>query len=139
MNTARPAEDRAGTPEVPPFFVWRIPGTAVRIDITLDVVRRIREYLTHVAPDGQEAGGLLIGHARARASVITDVVPFFREPESGPHFVLSDVEQTALAQRVAEVNRGKEESVIGYFRSDHRNGVCLYEQDQELITKSIPP
>jgi hypothetical protein len=138
VNTARPAEEPADTPAAPLFFVWKIPGTAVRIEISLDVVRRIREYLTTVDPNSHEAGGLLLGDSRNRGAVITDFAPFVRGGESGPHFVLSEIEQTELRRRITELSRGNLESVIGYFRSDVRNGVCLYEQDQELIKRCFP-
>jgi TonB family protein len=133
MST-KPAEDTARTSSATDFYVWNVPGAAVQIRIGLDVVRRIREYLTDPVRRSSEAGGLLIGNPHLRGPQIVDFAPISRESESPTEFILSNDEKVALRQQIAEANRSSPEgSVVGYFRSDIRKGICLDEEDEKLI------
>jgi hypothetical protein len=139
MNSARPTEEYADTPGAPASYVWKIPGTAVNIQIRLDVVRGIRDYLIEAGPKSTEAGGLLIGNSHTGRTEITGFEPVFRASESGQYFVFSDPERSDLQRYIDEFNRGdRGKSVIGYFRSDLRNGICLYEEDKKLIKDCFP-
>ena len=132
--SAKPAEDTARAADATDFYVWKVPGAAIQIRIGLDVIRRIREYLTDSVRRTSEAGGLFIGNPRARGPEIVDFVRIPREIQSAPEFILSDVEKGALRVQIEELNRTRPEgTVVGYFRSDIRKGICLYEEDQKLI------
>jgi TonB family protein len=125
----------------PAHYVWKIPGVAVHIRISLEVVRRIREYLTahSVRYPDSEAGGLLIGKSHAPGVEIDDFAPIVLDSQSGSHFIIPETQTPSLRKQIEEVNRlGEGLPVIGYFRSDVREGICLSPEDLSLIREFFP-
>ena len=136
MNSTGTSGECAGTQRVSPHYVWRVPGAPLQISISIELVRRIRGYLTAHSErsPNSEAGGLLLGKPRPSGVEIGDFTPLFHDDTPGPHFVFSDAEKPNLRSRIEEMNRlGSELSVVGYFRSDVREGISLYEDDLALI------
>jgi TonB family protein len=125
-NAAAPAElSRA--------YLWNFPGAPIRIHLRLSAVSKIREYLLNgVDPDPtqcRERGGLLLGTVRTNNVDVTDFEPF-RPDRPERHFVLSSPEKELLGLTLQ--NGERDSSVVGYFRSDFRRGVQLYEEDLAL-------
>lgn len=118
-------------------YVWTFPGSPVRIQIGLAVVPRIREYLFDDLDDElaepTEKGGLLLGIIRPRGAEIIGFEPF-SPTRKGPYFVLSETDKARLAELI-EVHQTRHDpvTVVGYFRSDFRDGIRLYQEDLLLI------
>ena len=125
-NAAAPAE-------LPRAYLWNFPGAPIRIHLRLSVVSKIREYLLNgVDPDPtkcKERGGLLLGTVRTNNVDITDFEPF-RPDRPERHFLLSSPEKELLGLTLQ--NGERDSAVVGYFRSDFRRGVQLYEEDLAL-------
>jgi TonB family protein len=129
----------ARTTDASAFYDWKVPGAAVHIRISLDAIRRIREYLTEAARRGSERGGLLTGSPHARGPEITDFAPISRGDETEAQFLLSNADKIFLQSHIDEVNRSfGGGSVVGYFRSDLEKGVSLQEEDLKLIAEHFP-
>ena len=79
----------------------------------------------------QGRGGLLLGTVRTNNIEITDFEPF-RPDRAERHFVLSGAEKELLGLSIQNGRRDAQSSVVGYFRSDFRRGVQLYEEDLAL-------
>lgn len=139
MTSAKPSEESTAAPAEPQSYLWKFQGLAVQIRIRLEVIRHIREYLFDGVPQPSEAGGLLLGKSQGVKTEITGFAPILRDKESGGlPFVLSDREKTDLRRHIGELNGDDGETIVlGYFRSDLRNGVCLYDQDQDLIREQF--
>jgi hypothetical protein len=127
-NAAAPAE-------LPREYLWAFPGAPIRIHIRVAVVARLRDHLLqdyNSDPALQtEKGGLLLGTVRTNNVEITDFEPF-RPDRTERNFILSNSEKEFLRITLENKPRGSHTSVVGFFRSDFRKGVQLYEDDLAL-------
>jgi TonB family protein len=138
VNSIGTSSESAGTESGSTHYVWTFQGAPVRIRIALDAVRRIREYLV-AGPGKSEVGGLLLGKPHAGGVVIDDFAPLLREENCGTNFVFSDAQKLDLRNYIEVLNRlGGDLSVVGYFRTDLREGVRLYGEDLTLIEDLFP-
>src|SRR5687767_591720 len=85
-------------------YVWKFPGSPVRIHIALDVIARMREQLNlQRAPESEgacELGGLLLGRVETSRVYVTGFEPFEVEPGQ-QHFVLSETQRSRLEKVIA--------------------------------------
>jgi hypothetical protein len=127
-NAAAPAE-------LPREYLWAFPGAPIRVHLKLAVVSRLRDHLLKGANSDpalcRERGGLLLGTVQTNNVEITDFEPF-RTDRSERHFNLSAAEKEALRITLENRQRSSHTFVVGYFRSDFRKGVRLYEEDLVL-------
>jgi hypothetical protein len=133
-SMAKRTEDQAGSR----FYVWSFPGSPIRVRLSLDLIPKIREYLNRGAGSDllgpSESGGLLLGRAVLDRVDVIEFEAFTREKPSSAHFALSPGEKLDLMSDIERLNRtGGGISVVGYFRSQIRDGLRLYEQDLSLI------
>ena len=93
---------------------------------------------TSEAEEAREYGGLLLGQVENSRVYVTDFEPFSLEPGQR-HFILSEAQQLRL-QKVIAGRRGKIKTtaVVGYYRSDVREGLQLTPQDLTLINTTFP-
>jgi hypothetical protein len=140
MSTSPPATELSQSP--PEYYVWTFPGAPVRIHFKLSVVASIRKYLFNgLDPDLSkcaEAGGLLLGNSSPGRVEITDFQPF-EDPGQSRFFVLCDAGKSLLKNALEE-RRGSagSTSVVGYFRSQVRDGLRLCDEDLALIADFFP-
>src|SRR5690348_1368722 len=130
------------TSEVSPVFrgftCWKHPFRNIKIYLPAATVSLISERaLTSLkAAPASEIGGLLLGRfeeqSNSTAIVVTE--PEFIVPEA-PLFNSTGTDFRSLIA-AAETERSGT-TVIGYFRSHVRDGLCLSDQDRELIERSI--
>src|SRR5436190_23980886 len=121
----------------PAEYVWKFPGSPIRIHIPLDVISQLRSQLnlerTAEPENACECGGLLLGAVENSRVHITDFEPFSLEPGQR-NFILSEAQKLQL-EKVIAGRRGKTKTaaVVGYYRSDLRGGIQLRAQDLALI------
>ncbi|MFN0102177.1 MAG: hypothetical protein ACKV2U_08815 [Bryobacteraceae bacterium] len=141
MNSVRslgkfsPAESDAA------HFLWKIEGADVQIWLSLEVVHRIREYLTERSGRNPklEMGGLLLGMPHPEGVQIDNFAPLFGDGKAGWPGLAADARRAELRNYIENVNRSAGDlSVVGYFRSDLRKGICLYDEDLKLIKEFFP-
>lgn len=127
-------------PGDPAHFVWNAPGSRVRIRLTFEAIRRIREYLTAPSdrPSNREREGLLIGKADLPEVQIDNFVPLLAD-EFGSHFVGSKFGRRDLRNYIEELNHlSGRVPVVGYFRGDGRKGIRLFDEDLAFFREYFP-
>jgi protein TonB len=123
-----------GDQPVPKFYVWSFPGCPIRIRLSLALVPRLREFVNQASKlSSAEVGGLLLGSARPDRVEITGFEPFVRSKDPGQHFKLNAEEKSRLKGEI-----GRYPDVVGYFRTDVREGLRLYDEDLSLIDEFFP-
>src|SRR5882724_9164110 len=118
-------------------YVWKFIGSPIRINLSLDVVARMRERLAEsLEPDANsrwESGGFLLGTAGNARVEIDDFEPFACNA-SGNHFVISDADMPRFRAAIERLNRSEShKSILGFYRSHTRDGPRLTDQDLLLI------
>lgn len=104
------------------YYAWWFPGSPIRVHLSLDVIRRLRERLQLAGPQ-VEREGLLFGKVTEGA---TEVLDF--QPASGH-----------VPGAVAALARdGGQPTLIGYYRTDFGNGLRLTDKDLALAQACFP-
>ncbi len=94
----------------------------------------IRTGVNAIRGRGIEVGGLILGRLidwNAGEVVITGFVPVEIEYRFGPTFRPSEADVHTFREAAAE----EDGNVIGYFRSQLRDGLSLREEDRHLLTE----
>jgi hypothetical protein len=99
-------------PADPKHYVWWFPGAPVKVHLSLDVVRRIKE---RVNPASREEG-LLLGSTR---DGITEIVDFQPAPNGIPELLEGP-------------QRASKNNVAGYYRTETGNALQLTGADLAL-------
>src|ERR1039457_6267951 len=121
---------------------WSVPGHAVRIEYSPAVLEEIRSEAVdgyHRAPHGGvEIGGVLFGMHEEYTVRITVRRPIACQFATGPSFVLTKLEEAALADSLKEW-RGDPEITelepVGWYRSHNRSEVLLSDTDLSFFNR----
>jgi hypothetical protein len=120
------------TSEETAVYRWTFPGAPIRIDIRLEVVRRLR-----VATKGRpfEIGGVLLGRSRSPRTIeISDYSLIPCEPNPTRGYVLNTSALEALRSKHSQSSDDKA-TVVGYFRTQHEQGLVLRDGEIEVIRR----
>ncbi len=119
-------------PDAPAEYVWTFPGSPVAIHVPLTVISQLREHAFSglSSPYPKETGGVLLGRADPGRVHITGFEPL-ESVRRSRHFVLSNEDKVALRSMVESRTR----QVIGYYRTDLRDGIQLANEDIDLIDR----
>jgi hypothetical protein len=126
---------------VPDFYSWTFPGAPVRIHLHLDAVDRlsleVRRAFESVPSHSVEIGGLLLGRADLFTSPIVEIKdfePFLCEYRTDHRFVLSDSDRRKFEKQLEARKSARDGlTVVGFYRSQIGEGLCLDEQDVALV------
>ena len=128
-----------------PYGCWTVDGYAETIDYCTAVLDSIRisavEGLNRVPHGGVEVGGILFGvHANGTLRIL-DVRPIACEYKSGPSFVLSEHDQTALKE-LLETTRTAPELIglepVGWFHTHTRSEISFSAADRAIHDAFFP-
>lgn len=115
-----------------PVFLWEFPEFSLRIQISFELIERLRDEVLHAALPVGEIGGVLIGK---RASPNSDieimdavVLPTDSDEPTGNFVIRTD----ALRKIIDQYSLG-EHRVIGFYRSHSGKRICLRSEDLVLI------
>jgi hypothetical protein len=113
-------------------YRWTFPGAPIRIDIRLEVVRRLR-----VATKGRpfEIGGVLLGHSRSPRTIeIVDyrLIPCETNPTRG--YLLNTSALEALRSKHS-LSSDEKASVVGYFRTQQEQRLALRDGEMDVIRR----
>ena len=119
-------------------YVWQDPGDSIMVQVSLDLVDRLRAAVEQTVGDGPrgiEIGGLLLGrkipgHGRAVSIEDFELVPC--EHLRGASYTLSPGERHLLGARLG---RRRVWQVIGFFRSHTRPGMYLDQDDFSIFNR----
>jgi TonB family protein len=122
----------------PQFYDWTFPGAPLRIRLKLEIVAPL---LAHLMPSfgadperPAEAGGVLLGNVHADKVEVTGFEPFLCEPREDGHFVIGENDHPRFKDFLQRWTQpGSTPGVVGYFRSQVREGLRLNEEDIALI------
>lgn len=125
------------------YYRWIETDRGITIYINFETVERLQlEVLSRVGsshPAGGEVGGILlgttgVGQARMNA-VIEGFVPIPRTSSNGPLYHLGPADQANFEAIIRRYNSDASagSSVIGFYRSHHRESLCLSADDLSLI------
>lgn len=126
-------------PATPPYFEF--PTQSVVLRITEDVVDRLEkeaiDSFKSITKRGSEIGGLLLGRIDLSESAvtITDYELFECGYTRGPLYLLSDQERRRLELAVRR-QKGQEQTVVGYFRSNTRKDLT-FDEDDGAVTEDL--
>ncbi len=117
------------------YYTWSFPGSPVKIRLSLDLVAGLSEHMIGAgAEDHAEAGGLLLGTTNLNAVEISGFEPFVLDRESGPRYVITEKDRPRLRESIDRWNLPESSlRVVGYFRSQRREGLCLHDEDLAVI------
>jgi TonB family protein len=112
-------------------YTWAFPGSPVRIRLAIDVVERLARELTGEV----EVGGILFGRAESPLQIeITDFRPIPRPDRLGAAFVLTEQDWGKIEEAKAAAASGSGGMVVvGYYRSQLREGLGLEKEDLALM------
>lgn len=133
------------TQGVPGYFVWQVPGQAVVVHLSIDVVDRMGADILRgfgaVPKRGAEVGGILIGTVtqgnppgNVRTVRIEDFEPIPCTYARGPSYLLTDAERALFN----ETCRRRSAEIVGYYRSHTRDGLTLQPEDIQLLDQLSP-
>lgn len=115
-----------------PVFLWEFPEFSLRIQISFELIERLRDEVLHAALPVAEIGGVLIGK---RASPNSDIeimdavaLPADSDEPTGNFVIRTD----ALRKIIDQYSFG-ERRVIGFYRSHSGKRICLRSEDLVLI------
>lgn len=120
------------------YYHWEEPGKGIRIYMRSRMADRLQADV--LRSGAKEAGGILLGRVEGEqgtAVFIEDFVPVECSYHDGPLYSLSELdtanlEGALLRTALAACDTGAP-SIIGYYRSHHRDGLSLASSDLELI------
>ncbi|HVN06599.1 MAG TPA: TonB family protein [Bryobacteraceae bacterium] len=119
-------------------YVWQDPGDSIMVQVSLDLVERLRAAVEQTVGDGPrgiEIGGLLLGRkipGRAHAVSIDDFELVPCEHLRGASYTLSPGERHMLGARLG---RRRVWQVVGFFRSHTRPGMYLDQDDFSIFSR----
>src|SRR4051794_7895871 len=113
------------------YYLWAFPGAPLKIRLKLSLIPRMRALIPR---DGQhnsaECGGLLFGKAGPGGVSIDDILVLNFERRSR-HFGCTESEKSVFKEAMCK----HANHTVGYFRTDIREGVRLYDEDLSLISE----
>ncbi len=131
--------------ETPTFYAWEVPGKAISIRVDFSVIDQVLSEVMQgfgaVPKRGAEVGGLLLGNISAGEQTVVNIQDFEPVPcehAHGPSYLLSETDEerlTAAVERWGRGFRGQDVHVVGFYRSQTREGLGLSEEDLELFEK----
>ncbi len=115
-----------------PVFLWEFPEFSLRIQISFELIERLRDEVLRAALPVGEIGGVLIGKRASQNSdiEIMDAValPADSDEPAGNFVIRTD----ALRKIIDQYSLG-ERRVIGFYRSHSGKRICLRTEDLVLI------
>jgi TonB family protein len=118
------------------YYVWRFPGSPLRIYLKLELVRQMRECLQAAVLREKDLGGVLIGEVGPGCVFIEGFREFDR---LGPdrEFILDPAERERFKHALQSFGAGdRNSSVVGYFRGTS-GALALSKHDLLLINESF--
>jgi hypothetical protein len=122
------------------FYTWSFPGAPVRIHLYLDVVARLQKELAKAAPfpirGRVEVAGLLLGRGDLRRSQVVEIrqfIPVLAECRPESTVALSEEDRRKFQEQLAAGESDSRYHVVGYYRTQGSEGLCLEEDDLALI------
>ena len=113
------------------YYLWAFPGTPLTIRLKLSLVPRLRALIPrNVQNTPVECGGFLLGTGGPTVVSIDDIY-LLTFPRQSPHFLFTEAEKVLFREGICK----HANQVVGYFRTDLREGVRLYEEDLSLISE----
>ena len=127
------------------FSTWSAPGHALRIEYSAPVLEDIRliavEGYHRVPHGGVETGGILFGTQQKNVVRILAWRPIICEYAKGPSFLLTEKEETALADLLKSSPADPELASlepVGWYRAHTRSEILLSEADLAFYNRFFP-
>ncbi len=119
-------------------YVWSFTGAPLRVALDLPVVSAMRDAMDRHS--GMEIGGLLLGSSSGGVTHITGFEPVDCEHRRGPAYDLSPEDRGRFSRVYASLlkKRGRDTTVVGYFRTHQRLGLYLDEHDFRTVQEFFP-
>jgi hypothetical protein len=134
--------------ETQAFYRWEVAGKPVAVHLDFGVVDRllleVMQGFGSVPRRGAEVGGLLLGSVTAGEPAVVhvrDFEPVFSEHARGPSYLLSANDEARLVAAIERRSNGAARpglSIVGFFRSHTRDGLCLTEEDLAVFDRYFP-
>jgi hypothetical protein len=130
-----------------PFYVWEVPDKPISIQLHFDVIDRVSPDILRglgaLKRRGAEVGGILLGRTEGGPHpkvIVEDFAPVASEYLMGPSYNLSEKDLVAFE---ATLERWKSDpagklSVVGFYRSHTRDGLCMDDADMGLAHRYFP-
>ena len=140
-------EQTDGTESLSEMFVWQATGQPFRIELAFDVIDRmtpdIADAFRALKRRGAEVGGILLGQVRQDTELtvtITDFVSIPIERKFGPSYHLSPPDLERFDKECAKwrPGTGANQTLVGYYRSNTRPEMGLFEPDLDLLASRLP-
>lgn len=119
------------------FFLWQVRSFTVRVD--LELVDNLNQLLADPRHKiGDELGGILLGRFISPNEIEVSNFEFVRsDHHRGAIYGLGLREQFNFAKRVAGLNRNRRIKPVGFFRTHHRPGLFLDQDDFSLMSDAF--
>jgi hypothetical protein len=139
------------TQDAPGYYVWQVPGKSVVVHLHLDVIERLSSEVMRgfgaVPKRGAEVGGVLLGTIEQGGGGddpaivrVEDFEPVECEYKRGPSYLFTDEEKDDFEDAVQrwQPDPSRTAYVVGFFRSQTREGMALAVEDIELLDEFFP-
>ena len=127
------------------FGRWSVEGRSPEIEYSPAAMEAVRaavvEGFYKVPRGGLEVGGVLFGQRTGDSVRILASRPLACEHATGPSFVLSENDESALRQLIESAARDPDlEGMVpvGWYHSHNRSGIDLSEQDLQIYDRHFP-
>lgn len=121
-----------------PVSVWEDPQCPFRVEWAPDKLNKVRiavvDAFYAVPRGGIEIGGLLLGRVSGKTLYIDDFAPVECEHLTGPSFLLSSKDESALVAQLAALGSPP----IGWYHSHTRSDLELSGKDTEIHDRFFP-
>lgn len=134
----------ASAQETSGYYVWKVDGQAVEIHLHLDVLDRLAAEVMRgfgaVPKRGAEVGGLLIGTIDGNIVRVEDFESVECAYKRGPSYLFTEDEKADFEAAVQrwQPDESKPAYVVGFYRSQTRDGMSLAPEDVELLNEFFP-
>jgi hypothetical protein len=121
------------------YYSWQVPDKPVNVRISAAAADRVLDDamrgLGLLPRRGAEVGGLLLGAAGNDSRITVDgILPLPTEYAFGPSYILSEKDK----QNLRAALRQCQAYVVGFYRTQTRDGLQLTPQDRELFSEYFP-
>jgi hypothetical protein len=129
------------------YYVWEVAGKPVIVYLHLDVLDRLSSEVMRgfgaVPKRGAEVGGVLIGTVEEGSPAIVRVEDFESVEcayKRGPSYLFTDDEKAGFEDAVQrwQPDSSRSAYVVGFYRSQTRDGMSLAAEDIQLLDEFFP-
>jgi hypothetical protein len=125
------------SPAVPQPQVPIAPIVSFERRVTSGISLEVLTAFHRVPPQGNEAGGILLGDRSGDPILVADFEPVLCDHRLGPSYLLSDEDLEGLEESVEwfRASQSDDLRILGFYRSHIRADSSIDERDNELMRR----